>query len=104
MLGGKKADSDEAAAKKKYSRRDFLAKGGVAVAAPAIIATATTAVVAQNAGAAIPRSQGYIVFDSRKCIGCTTCMLSLFTDSLRGAESLALAHTDHPGFIRQIPE
>jgi protein NrfC len=76
MLGGKKADSDEAAAKKKYSRRDFLAKGGVAVAAPAIIATATTAVVAQNAGAAIPRSQGYIVFDSRKCIGCTTCMLS----------------------------
>jgi len=77
MLGGNKAKNDEAAAKKKYSRRDFLATGGVAVAAPAIIATATsTNAAAQNAGAAIPRSQGYIVFDSRKCIGCTTCMLA----------------------------
>jgi len=77
MLGGNKADSNEAAAKKKFSRRDFLATGGVAVAAPAIIAVATsTAGAAQNAGANIPRSEGYIVFDSRKCIGCTTCMLS----------------------------
>jgi len=72
-----KTGSDEAAAKKKYSRRDFLATGGVAVAAPAIIATATsTAGAAQNTGANIPRSQGYIVFDSKKCIGCTTCMLA----------------------------
>jgi len=76
MLGNNKADSDKAAAKKKFSRRDFLAAGGVAVAAPAIIATATSTAAAQNAGASIPQSQGYIVFDSRKCIGCTTCMLS----------------------------
>ena len=76
MLGGNKADSDDAAAKKKYSRRDFLATGGVAVAAPAIIATATLTAAAQNAGTPIPRSQGYIVFDSRKCIGCTTCMMA----------------------------
>ena len=76
MIEGNKADSNEATAKKKFSRRDFLAKGGVAVAAPAIIATTTSIAGAQTAGAAIPRSQGYIVFDSRKCIGCTTCMLS----------------------------
>ena len=91
MLGGKKADNDEAAAKKKYSRRDFLTTGGVAVAAPAIIATATlTADAAQNAGAAIPRSQGYIVFDSRKCIGCTTCMLSCSLTHY-GEQNLSLA-------------
>ena len=78
MLGGNKADNNEAATKKKFSRRDFLAKGGVAVATPAIITAATslTANAAQSAGANIPRSEGYIVFDSRKCIGCTTCMLS----------------------------
>ena len=91
MLGGNKADSDDAAAKKKYSRRDFLATGGVAVAAPAIIATATsTAVAAQNAGANIPRSQGYLVFDGRKCIGCTTCMLSCSLTHY-GEQNLSLA-------------
>jgi len=91
MLGGNKADSNEAAAKKKYSRRDFLATGGVAVAAPAIIATATsTADAAQNAGAPIPRSQGYIVFDSRKCIGCTTCMLACSLTHY-GEQNLSLA-------------
>jgi len=90
MLGGKKADSDEAAAKKKFSRRDFLATGGVAVAAPAIIATATSSAAAQNAGASIPRSQGYIVFDSRKCIGCTTCMLSCSLTHY-GEQNLSLA-------------
>ena len=76
MPEGNKADSNEAAAKKKFSRRDFLATGGAAVAAPAIIAAATSTADAQNAGAGIPRSQGYLVFDSKKCIGCTTCMLS----------------------------
>ena len=90
MLGGNKADSNEAAAKKKYSRRDFLATGGVAVAAPAIIATATSTAAAQNAGAAIPRSQGYVVFDSRKCIGCTTCMLACSLTHY-GEQNLSLA-------------
>ena len=92
MLGGNKADSDDAAAKKKYSRRDFLATGGVAVAAPAIItaATSSTAFAAQNAGANIPRSQGYIVYDSKKCIGCTTCMLSCSLTHY-GVQNLSLA-------------
>jgi protein NrfC len=90
MLEGYKADSDETAAKKKFSRRDFLATGGVAVAAPAIIAAATsTADAAQNTGA-IPRSQGYLVYDSRKCIGCTTCMLSCSLTHY-GEQNLSLA-------------
>ena len=92
MLGGKKAESDETAAKKKYSRRDFLVTGGAAVAAPAIITAVAspTAVAAQNAGAAIPKSQGYLVFDSRKCIGCTTCMLSCSLTHY-GVQNMSLA-------------
>ena len=89
MSGDNKA-GDEAAAGKKYSRRDFIATGGVAVAAPAIIATATSAAAAQNAGASIPRSQGYLVFDSKKCIGCTTCMLSCSLGHY-GVHNLSLA-------------
>jgi len=90
MLGSNKSDNDDSVAKKKYSRRDFLATGGVAVAAPAIIATATSTAAAQNAGNAIPRSQGYITFDSRKCIGCTTCMLSCSLTHY-GVQNLSLA-------------
>ena len=91
MSGNNKTDSDETAAKKKYSRRDFLATGGVAVAAPAIIATATsTACTSRNAGATIPRSQGYIVYDSKKCIGCTTCMLNCSLTHY-GVQNLSLA-------------
>jgi protein NrfC len=89
MLGGDKADSDEAAAKKKFSRRDFLAKGGVAVAAPAIIAAATSPADAAQS-VQIPRSQGYIVFDSRKCIGCTTCMMACSLTHY-GEQNLSLA-------------
>ena len=92
MPEGNKADSNEAAAKKKYSRRDFLATGGVAVAAPAIIAATTSnADAAQSAGAAIPRSQGYLVYDSKKCIGCTTCMLSCSL-AHHGGQNLSLSH------------
>ena len=90
MPEGNKADSNEAAAKKKFSRRDFLATGGAAVAAPAIIAAATSTADAQNAGAGIPRSQGYLVFDSKKCIGCTTCMLSCSLTHY-GVQNMSLA-------------
>ena len=90
MGEGNKADSDEISAQKKYSRRDFIVSGGVAVAAPAVIAAATSTATAQNAGAAIPRSQGYLVFDSRKCIGCTTCMMSCSLAHY-GVQNLSLA-------------
>jgi len=90
MLGGNNADSEETAAKKNLSRRDFLVKGGVAIAAPAIITAATSTNAAAQSAGTIPRSQGYIVFDSRKCIGCTTCMLSCSLTHY-GEQSLSLA-------------
>jgi protein NrfC len=82
MPGGKKAESKEAIAKKGISRRDFLVTSGTAVALDALIATtpikAAVAPAASPAPAVekYPESTGYLLYDSKKCAGCTTCMLS----------------------------
>ena len=95
MSGGNKAESEKAAAKKKYSRRDFLVTGGTVVAVDALIATAPVkaAAVASPSPAAVkyPASKGYLLYDSRKCIGCTTCMLSCSLTHY-GVQSLSLAN------------
>jgi len=81
MPGGKKAEKKKAETK-NYSRRDFLVGGGAAIAVPALsavspaaaaVATTTPAPAAKVSYAA---SKGYLVYDSKKCAGCTTCMLS----------------------------
>ena len=91
MSGGKKAESEEAA-KKKYSRRDFLVTGGTVVAVDALIAATPAKAVAATSPAAVkyPTSNGYLLYDSKKCIGCTTCMLSCSLTHY-GAQSLSLA-------------
>ncbi len=93
MSGGKKAESEEAA-KKKYSRRDFLVTGGTVVAVDALIATTPAKAVAaaspSPAAVNYPKSKGYLVYDSKKCIGCTTCMLSCSLTHY-GVQSLSLA-------------
>jgi protein NrfC len=93
MPGGKKAESEEAA-KKKFSRRDFLVTGGTVVAVDALIATTPAKAVAATspspAAVKYPASQGYLLYDSKKCIGCTTCMLSCSLTHY-GAQSLSLA-------------
>ena len=82
MPGGKKAENKEATAKKQFSRRDFLVTGGTIVAVDALIATtpakavAGTAAPPSPAGTDLPASKGYLVYDSKKCASCTTCMLS----------------------------
>src|SRR5512146_2449096 len=94
MPGGKKAESEEVAAKKKYSRRDFLVTGGAVAAVDALIATtpAKAAIPAAAAAkkAAYPESKGYLVYDSKKCAGCTTCMLSCSLTHY-GVQSLSLS-------------
>ena len=73
----KKPKKKEIADKKKFSRRDFLTVSGAAVAAQAVIATTHAGVAAATPAAEpYPESKGYLVYDSKKCIGCTTCMLS----------------------------
>jgi protein NrfC len=82
MPRGKKAESKKTDAQKQYSRRDFLVTGGTVVAVDALIAAtpvkASAAPAATRAPAVIkyPASKGYLVYDSKKCASCTTCMLS----------------------------
>jgi len=85
MPGGKKPENKESAAEKKFSRRDFLVTGGTVVAVDALIATTPASAIAASAaaqtpaptaGTKYPKSNGYLVYDHKKCTGCTTCMLS----------------------------
>ena len=80
MPADKKAETKETAVKKRVSRRDFLVAGGTVAAVDALIATtpAKAVVPASPAaeGTSYPASRGYLVYDSKKCAGCTTCMLS----------------------------
>jgi protein NrfC len=94
MPGGKKAESEEVADKKTLSRRDFLVTGGT-VAALDVLITGTPAEAAAAASPAAgvvshPESKGYLVYDSKKCAGCTTCMLSCSLTHY-GVQNLSLA-------------
>lgn len=67
--------------KKSILRRDFLAGGGVAVAAGAlsVCAPGTAAAFEPTVPAASPSyeaSTGYLVYDSRLCLGCQSCMFA----------------------------
>ncbi|MBN2241041.1 MAG: 4Fe-4S dicluster domain-containing protein [Acidobacteria bacterium] len=73
MTGPKKGESES----KKVLRRDFLLGGGTAIAAGALTAVAPAAAGAAAAPAATVSyepSEGYIVYDSRLCLGCQSCM------------------------------
>ena len=90
MPGGKKAESEEIN-NKKYSRRDFLVTGGTVVAVDALV-SGVPAIAAPTPAAkeTIPVSKGYLVYDSKKCAGCTTCMLACSLTHY-GVHSLSLS-------------
>jgi protein NrfC len=68
------------AGKKKFSRRDFVVGSGTALASGALaVCTPKTAVAAaktKKGKTAYPASTGYLVYDSRRCAGCQSCMLA----------------------------
>ncbi len=75
------AESKKAGDKKKsVLRRDFLLGGSAAIAAGALGAYApnsTAAVLAETtAKPSYPASTGYLVYDSRLCFGCQSCMFA----------------------------
>ena len=75
----KKPDKKETTKQKTYSRRDFLTISGTVVAADVLMAATPggkTAAASEQEGISYPESKGYLVYDSKKCMGCTTCMLS----------------------------
>jgi protein NrfC len=63
-------------AKNKVLRRDFLFGGGTALAAGALTALVPESADAAPAAAPVTYepSAGYIVYDSRLCLGCQSCM------------------------------
>jgi protein NrfC len=69
----KNREQKEAISKKGISRRNFLVAGG-AVAAGTLIAVPMAK--ADDKKTTYPASKGYLVYDTKKCIGCTTCMLA----------------------------
>ena len=77
MSKNKKPDKKETP-EKKMNRRQFLVGGSAALAAGAIAATTgvKSAAAQETEMPPYPESKGYLVYDSKKCIGCTTCMLS----------------------------
>jgi protein NrfC len=74
MAESKKAEGK----RKKVLRRDFLIGGGAAVAAGALAcASASTAVtIAAEQETSYAASKGYLVYDSRLCLGCQSCMFA----------------------------
>ena len=63
---------------KKYSRRDFVVGGGTFLAGGALVAYAPAAksAVAKAAENPYPLSSAYLVYDSRRCAGCQSCMIA----------------------------
>ena len=81
---------------KNYSRRDFLVGGGAVIAVDAFSATAPAAAALTEsaspvaAGTSYAESKGYLLYDSKKCAGCVTCMLACSLVH-EGEENLSLA-------------
>ena len=94
MAEGKKGETRKSD-RRKYSRRDFVVGGGTVLAGGALTAYAPTTAIATTTAEATPKSTyakstGYLVYDSRRCAGCQSCMLacSLVHD---GAASTSLS-------------
>ena len=88
-------DKKNTAGEKKLSRRAFVARGGTSLAG-GVIGTAVAAVAGREADAAqqqkvsYPLSTKYLVYDSRNCAGCISCMLACSLVH-EGATSLTLS-------------
>jgi protein NrfC len=77
------AETKEAGGKEKtVLRREFLVGSGAAIAAGAVLVCTNSSTVMALAQAdapaktSYPESTGYLVYDSRLCLGCQSCMLA----------------------------
>ncbi len=61
---------------KKIDRREFLVGSGAAIAAGALVAGLPGVASAAASNQTYPKSEGYIVYDSRLCLGCQSCMFA----------------------------
>jgi protein NrfC len=78
-MAGERKSAAAKSGKKRFSRRDFVVGSGAAIAGGALTACTPAEVVAKAAKtekATYPLSTGYLVYDSRRCSGCQSCMLA----------------------------
>jgi protein NrfC len=97
----KKKTADE----KKLSRRAFVVGSGTVLAGGVIIGASAAAAqgTAQQQKASYPPSTRYLVYDSRLCAGCLSCMMScsLVHD---GESNLSLSRIQvHRAFLNKYP-
>ncbi len=88
---------------KKVLRRDFLTGSGTVLAAGALAVCATESVSTVLAKETIEPSKGYIVYDSRLCFGCQSCMYACsMTHDGEGNPSLSRIQIirDAPSFTK----
>ena len=64
--------------KKKFSRRNFVVGSATVLAGGALTACAPASAMsaAGDKKGVYPLSKGYLVYDSRRCAGCQSCMLA----------------------------
>jgi protein NrfC len=88
MARGKQAETKN----EKYSRRKFVVGGGTALAAGALAAyaPATTLAATKASKGTYAPSSGYLVYDSRRCAGCQSCMIACSLVH-EGAASISLS-------------
>jgi protein NrfC len=99
MAGDNKID------KKKFSRRDFVLGSGTALAGGALTAvTAATPAAASKAKKLdYPQSTMYLVYDSKHCAGCLSCMLACSLVH-EGVTSLSLSRIQvHRAVLAKYP-
>lgn len=102
MAQSKKTGTEE----KAVRRREFLTGGGAALAAGALAVCTPESMLsapAQSAPKPYEASQGYIVYDSRLCFGCQSCMYACaMTHEGEGNPSLSRIQIirDAPSFTK----
>jgi protein NrfC len=76
MARGKLPEANKAQGK-KYSRRDFVIGSGTIIAGGALTAYSPrpASAAGETSKDTYPLSTGYLVYDSRRCAGCQSCML-----------------------------
>jgi len=75
-MAGEIKTAPEKAEKKTFSRRDFVVSGGTVIAGGALtVITPQTTAAAPKEGE-YPFSSMYLVYDSKHCAGCYSCMIA----------------------------
>jgi protein NrfC len=76
--------------KSSFSRRDFLTFSRNIIIGTGVLGLAPGLIWLDNAVAAIPASEGYLLVDTKKCQGCASCMLACSLVH-EGVENLTLS-------------